>query len=86
MNIRTFGLPESFPEFLVPAAAVAFMLAHRGRPLEEAIDAGRALGYRPTVCPLPQMVGGWTYGFGLTVNRMVIPFVVELSDFPAGHA
>ncbi|VVD78034.1 hypothetical protein PFI31113_00960 [Pandoraea fibrosis] len=86
MNIRTFGLPVSFPEFLVPAAAIAFMLQHRGRSLEEAINAGNALGYRPTVCPLPQMDGGWAYGFGLTVEHLVVPFVVELSEFPAGHA
>lgn len=86
MNIRTFGLPSTFPEFLVPDAAVRFMTEHRGCTLEEAIDAGTALGYSPTVCPLPLMTGNWTYGFGIVVDSVVVPFIVELSYFQAGHA
>ncbi|UVA80494.1 hypothetical protein [Pandoraea commovens] len=86
MNIRTFGLPPTFPESLVPDAAVHFMAEHRGRTLEEAIDAGTARGYRPTVWPLPQMAGNWAYGFGIVVDSLIVPFIVDLSYFPAGHA
>ncbi|MCI3205852.1 hypothetical protein DBA20_12895 [Pandoraea capi] len=70
----------------MPAAAINFMIAHRGRPLEEAIDAGTARGYSPVVRPLPEMAGAWTYGFGIVVESCVVPFIVELSEFPAGHA
>lgn len=86
MNIRTFGLPSAFPESLVPDAAINFMIAHRGRPLEEVIDAGTAHGYQPVVCPLPDIGNGWACGFGIVVDSLVVPFIIELSEFPAGHA
>lgn len=86
MNICSFGLPNSFPEPLVPAAALEFMLEHRGQPLASAIDAGNALGFHPTVWPVAPQLGGFVYGFGIVVERVVVPFIVELSAFPAGHA
>ncbi|VVE41830.1 hypothetical protein PCO31111_04216 [Pandoraea communis] len=86
MNIYSFGLPNSFPEPLVPAAALEFMLEHRGQSLETAIDAGNALGFHPTVWPVAPQIGGFVYGFGIVVERVVVPFVVHLSEFPAGRA
>ena len=86
MNIYSFGLPNSLPEPLVPTAAVEFMLEHRGKSLENAIDAGNARGFHPTVWPVAPQIGGFVYGFGIVVEKTVVPFVVHLSAFPAGNA
>ena len=76
--LESFGLPDTFPAFLVPEKGQRFVQAcAKGMPKDALLRAARRAGFNPLWKRLEHMDEG-VYGFGLTINGMVVPFMVRM--------
>lgn len=74
-----FGLPPTFPDFMVPEAGQRFVQAcAKGMSKDALLRAARSAGFDPLWKRLDHM-GEGVYGFCLTINGMVVPFMVRMT-------
>jgi len=83
--LNTFGLPDTFPPFMVPEKAARFVAAtHKGMTKEELLALAELNGFSPTWKPLPH-IGTSIYGLGLDVDGQQVPFMVSMTFKPDRH-
>lgn len=79
-QLEAFGLPETFPPFMVPQKAARFVAdTRRGMSKEDLLLLAELRGFSPLWEPLPH-VGDGVYGLGLDVDGMQVPFMVRMSS------
>jgi hypothetical protein len=79
-GLETFGLPDTFPPFMVPEKAARFVEGTRkGMSKDEILCRAECMGLSPMWKPLPHM-GDGVYGLGLDVDGMQVPFMVRMSS------
>ena len=79
-QLESFGLPDTFPEFMMPAAGAQLVrdcLKVKGMRKQDLMKMARSRGFRPTWKRLEHM-GPGVYGFGLTIGRCVVPLMVRM--------
>lgn len=85
-QLESFGLPDTFPEFMMPAAGAQLVrdcLKVRGMRKQDLMKMARSRGFRPTWKRLEHM-GPGVYGFSLTIDRCVVPLMVRMVE--AGYS
>lgn len=81
-QLESFGLPDTFPESMMPAAGAQLVrdcLKVRGMRKQDLMKMARSRGFRPTWKRLEHM-GPGVYGFGLTIGRCVVPLMVRMVE------
>lgn len=79
-RLEAFGLPETFPPFMVPEKAARFVAdTKKGMSKADLLTLAEVSGFSPMWKPLPHM-GDGVYGLGLDVDGMQIPFMVRMSS------
>jgi hypothetical protein len=77
--LEAFGLPETFPAFMVPQKAARFVAdTKRGMSREDLLLLAEMRGLKPLWKPLPH-IGTGVYGLGLDVDGMQVPFMVRMN-------
>lgn len=75
-----FGLPDTFPPFLVPDPARQLINdAKKGMPAADLLQMATDRGFNPLWKPLPHM-GDNVYGFGLDINGLQVPLMVRVTS------
>lgn len=80
-RIKSFCLPDSFPEWMVPGHVAEWANTHEGMSLWKSAEEALALGWNPVTKRLGHL-GDDAWGFGLEVDGLTIPFMVRLGGFP----
>ena len=76
--LETFGLPETFPPFMVPEKAAQFVAdTKKGMSQSELLALAEVRGFSPLWKALPHM-GTGVYGLGLDVDGMQVPFMIKM--------
>ncbi|CAG9184463.1 hypothetical protein [Cupriavidus pampae] len=85
--LESFGLPDTFTPEMVPLAGQRFVQAcAKGMTKDALMRAARRAGFDPLWKRLENM-GAGVYGFGLTIDGMVVPFMVRMrATAPAREA
>ena len=79
-QLEEFGLPETFPPFMVPEKAARFVAdTENGMSKTDLLALAEVRGFSPLWEPLPHM-GAGVYGIGLDVDGMLVPFMVRMSS------
>jgi len=79
-RLEAFGLPETFPPFMVPEKAARFVAdTKKGMSKTDLLALAEVRGFSPLWKPLPHM-GDGVYGLGLNVDGMQVPFMVRMSS------
>lgn len=79
-GLKAFGLPETFPTFMLPEKAARFVEETRpGMSEKELLALAEIRGFSPIWKPLPH-IGAGVYGLGLNVDGMQVPFMVRMSS------
>lgn len=81
-QLESFGLPDMFPEFMMPAAGAQLVrdcLKVRGMRKQDLMKMARSRGFRPTWKRLEHL-GPGVYGFGLTIGGCVVPLMVRMVE------
>lgn len=79
LKLVSFGLPQTFPNFMLPDEAVQFMEdTQKGMSGTELLDMANMRGFSPQWRQLLH-IGEGVYGLGLNVNGMQVPFMVRMS-------
>ena len=79
MRIIEIGLPETFPDDLVPQQAACFVSEIDGMDLSDAKRLANERGYMPSVKKLTHLLGdNEIWGFAITVDGLGIPFMVKV--------
>ena len=77
-RLEAFGLPPTFPEFMMPDKAAQFVRdTHKGMSKTALLKLAKDRGFRPLWKSLPH-IGAAVYGLGLTVDGMCVPFMVRM--------
>lgn len=78
-RLKAFGLPETFPAFMVPEKAAQFVRETQpGMGKDELLALAEMRGFSPIWKPLPH-VGEGIYGLGLDVDGLQVPLMVRMS-------
>lgn len=75
--ILEWGLPATFPQFMVPDEVGEFTLEFTGSLLFFAWAMATQNGWDPYLRHLPHVADN-CYGFGLTINGLVVPLMCKL--------
>jgi hypothetical protein len=79
-RLESFGLPETFPADLMPAAGARFVKdCIKGMDRATLTRMAHDRGFMPTWTQLAHL-GPGVYGFGLTIDRMGEPLMVRMSE------
>lgn len=81
-QLESFGLPDTFPEFMMPAAGAQLVrdcLKLKGMRKQNLMRMARSRGFRPTWKRLEHL-GPGVYGFGLTIDGCVVPLMVRMVE------
>ena len=77
MHIISYGLPPTFPAFMVPPEAQQFAIDTENKPVSSALFLAELLGYDQLWEKLPH-IGENIYGLGLTVHGLCVLFMVKV--------
>lgn len=77
-RLEAFGLPPTFPSFILPEKAARFVVdTKKGMSKTELLHLAEAGGFSPLWKPLPHL-GQGVYGLGLDVDGIQVPFIVRM--------
>lgn len=78
MSLISFGLPETFPEYLVPEKSKQLVKESvSGMSVDKLLALATERGLDPSFKPLPHM-GDDVYGLGVVDNGVVVPFMLRV--------
>ena len=84
-RLKMFGLPDTFPSFMVPQEVHQFIaMACPGMTKVELFGLAQEYGFKPLWQELPNM-GDNVYGFGLDINGLSIPLMVDMNFEESAH-
>ena len=79
-RLESFGLPDSFPAYLMPAAGAQFVRdCVKGIGRADMTRMARDRGFMPSWKLLTHL-GPGVYGLSLTIDRMGVPLMVRMSE------
>lgn len=78
MKLISFGLPETFPAYMVPQKSQQLIRdSIKGMHVDKLMSLATERGLYPSLKPLPH-IGNDVYGFGLVDDGVVVPFMVRI--------
>ena len=78
MKLISFGLPASFPAYMVPQKSQQLVRdSIIGMAVDKLMSLATERGLEPLLKPLPH-VGHDVYGLGLVDDGVVVPFMVRV--------
>ncbi|RZF26068.1 hypothetical protein EVC45_29905 [Paraburkholderia sp. UYCP14C] len=79
-RLESFGLPDTFPAYLMPAAGAQFVRdCVKGIGRTDITRMARDRGFMPSWKRLTHL-GPGVYGLSLTIDRMGVPLMVRMSE------